>query len=404
MLSSEPKFPIRVSPNGRYIVDRSGSPLFWIGTTHWEIFRGYSLEEARTNIELSKSAGFVFIQTKLLGQGDGTLANIHGESPFVENDVTKQNENFFRNNDSVVDIAAEMNIAVSLSIYHQSYRGIFPIEKARPWAEWIANRYRERPHVFWSITPEANQANVPIIRELAQGIRKADGGRHLITFKPDPAPFSSSFMHQEDWLDFNSMQTWKFVEQIYPMISHDYALEPSKPVVMAEGAYEAGSEYEFEVTPAWVRRQAYYSYFAGAHHAYGHNDSWRILPSWKESLSAPGALQMGILRKIFTDRSEWWLLAPDQSLLESGGQTGGRMLTLSARHESGKWIMVYLSEPHDVRVRVDGMNAAGDRVDAFWIDPRNGASVPIPGVTAAGSHDFLPPGEWEDALLVIEKR
>ena len=50
---------------------------------------------------------------------------------------------------------------------------------------------------------------------------------------------------------------------------------------MGEGAYEHGSEYGFEVTPLWVRRQAYYSYFAGAHHAYGHNDSWRVLPTWR---------------------------------------------------------------------------------------------------------------------------
>ena len=35
-----------------------------------------------------------------------------------------------------------------------------------------------------------------------------------------------------------------------------YHLQPVKPVLMAEGAYEHGSEYGFEVTPLWVRRQA----------------------------------------------------------------------------------------------------------------------------------------------------
>jgi len=34
----------------------------------------------------------------------------------------------------------------------------------------------------------------------------------------------------------------------------DCNLKPVKPVLMAEGAYEAGSEYGFEVTPLWIRR------------------------------------------------------------------------------------------------------------------------------------------------------
>ena len=52
------------------------------------------------------------------------------------------------------------------------------------------------------------------------------------------------------------MQTWKAVELVYPMVTKDYGLTPTKPVLMAEGADEHGSEYGFEVTPLWIRRQA----------------------------------------------------------------------------------------------------------------------------------------------------
>jgi hypothetical protein len=69
-------------------------------------------------------------------------------------------------------------------------------------------------------------------------------------------------------------------------VTKDYDLKPTKPVLMAEGAYEAGTEYGFDVTPLWVRRQAYYSYLCGASYAYGHNDSWRVLPTWKKALDA----------------------------------------------------------------------------------------------------------------------
>lgn len=63
------------------------------------------------------------------------------------------------------------------------------------------------------------------------------------------------------------MQTWDRVDLIYPMVTKDNNFKPVKPVLMAEGAYEHGSEYGFAVTPLWVRRQAYYSYLAGGHHA-----------------------------------------------------------------------------------------------------------------------------------------
>jgi hypothetical protein len=250
------------------------------------------------------------------------------------------------------------------------------------------------------MTPEARQEFVPILRELAAGLREGDAGRHLVTFKPDPAPYSSSFIHAEEWLDFNSMQTWNRVNLIYPFVSKDYNLKPVKPVLMAEGAYEAGSEYGFPVTPLWVRRQAYYSYLAGAHHTYGHNDSWRILPTWKEALDAPGAVQMGILKKIFLARKEWWLLVPDQSVLTSGGQTEGEVLHLAARHQDGKWVMVYLGDRTSFSVNMSRLSAA--RIAANWIDPRTGESTPIGVFDNTGVKPFTTPAGWEDAVLVLE--
>ncbi len=43
------------------------------------------------------------------------------------------------------------------------------------------------------------------------------------------------------------MQVWKWIERIYPMVTQEYNLKPTKPVVMGECADEHGSEYGFEV-------------------------------------------------------------------------------------------------------------------------------------------------------------
>jgi hypothetical protein len=393
-------FPVKVSENHRYFVDAGGVPVFWLGTTQWQLFREYKLEDARTILEKSASHGFVFAQVMLLGVGDGTAANVYGQKAWLGNDPARPNEAYFKNVDAVVRIAGENHVAISMTLFHQRYRKTITLEKARAWARWLGARYRDVPNIIWSMTPEAKAEFVPILRELAAGLREGDGGRHLITFKPDPAPYSSSFIHAEPWLDFNSMQTWNRRDLIYPFVTKDYGLRPIKPVLMAEGAYEAGSEYGFPVTPLWIRRQAYYSYLAGGHHTYGHNDSWRVLPTWKQALDAPGACQLGTLKQIFTARKQWWLLVPDQSILATGGQTDGAVLHLAARHAGGQWVMVYLADNASFSVNMGKLTA--EKVHALWIDPKTGKATSAGNFSNTGVQSFTTPEGWEDALLVIE--
>ena len=399
--AEQPAYPVKVSENSRYIVDQKGNPVFWLGTTQWQIFREYTLDEARTILEKTRSNGFAFVQAMLMGVGDGTQPNVYGQKPWINNDPLTPNEAYFKNVDSVIGIARENNLIFSVTLYHQRYRKYITLKNALAWAKWLAQRYKDVPNIVWSMTPEAKQEFVSILRQLAAGLHEGDGGYHLITFKPDPAPYSSSFIHDEDWLDFNSMQTWNSVNLIYPMVTKDYNLKPVKPVLMAEGAYEAGSEYGFEVSPLWIRRQAYYSYLAGAHHTYGHNDSWRVLPTWKKALDAPGACQMGVLKKTFLARKEWWYLVPDQSIFASGGKTDGRVLNLSARHKDGKWIMVYLGSKTSFSINMNKI-VAGNKVNAFWIDPKTGDSDSINNLANKAVESFSTPDGWEDAVLILE--
>lgn len=393
-------FPIKVSQNKRYFADQSGKPVFWLGTTQWQLFREYKLEEAKTILERTSSHGFTFVQVMLLGVGNGTAPNVYGQKPWINDDPLTPNEEYFKNVDAVVRIARENNLAISMTLYHQRYRQHITMNNARRWAQWLAERYKDTPNIVWSMTPEALQEFVPILRELAAGLRAGDGGRHLVTFKPDPAPYSSSFVHAEPWLDFDSMQTWNAVRLIYPMVTKDYNLKPVKPVLMAEGAYEAGSEYGFPVTPLWIRRQAYYSYLAGSHHTYGHNDSWRVLPTWKKALDTPGAVQMGILKKVLMARKEWWLLVPDQSVFASGGRTEGDVLHLAARHQDGKWAMLYLADKASFSVNMSKITAA--KVNLAWVDPRTGDAVPLGQEANTDVKTFSTPDGWEDALLILE--
>lgn len=430
-----PTLPIKVSANGRYFVDQKGNPFFWIGATQWQLFREYSLDEAKFILEQSHKNGFTVLQVMLMGVGDGTVPNVAGQKPWINDDPLTPNEAYFANVDRVVQAAHDNNILISMTVYHQKYRNAITVEKARPWAKWVAQRYKDTPNIVWSMTPRAAADFVPTIREIAAGLRAGDGGRHLITFKPDPSPYSSSFLHSESWLDFDSMQTWNGIRLIYPMVTYDYHLEPTKPVLMAEGAYEGSAKYGYEATPLWVRRQAYYSYLAGGHHTYGFSaasTNWETVPNWRKNLTAPGAVQMGVLKNFFLARPEWWLLVPDQSLFATGGrisraplpvqfatdqersayvrtlvpsgegdENDGSLLHLAARHPDGKWAILYLADKAAFSVDTSKFKSA--KLSLSWIDPVTGEATSAGEASNTGMKLLSTPEGWEDSLLLIEE-
>ena len=125
-----------------------------------------------------------------------------------------------------------------------------------------------------------------------------------------------------------------------------------------------------------------------------------MLPTWKKSLDAPGAVQMGILKKIFMARNQWWLLVPDQSVFASGGRTDGDVLHLAARHRDGKWAMLYLADKASFSVDMGKLGSGRARI--AWVNPKTGESTPLGQQKASGVKSFSTPDGWEDALLVLE--
>ncbi len=390
---------IRVSPNGRYFVDGEGTPFFWLGDTLWELFRSFSLADARTVLERRKSQGFTVIQVMITGVGDGSKPNVAGETPWVGDDPSSPNEAYFRNVDRVVEVASECGRIVVMGVFHQLQRDRITCANGLTYARWLARRYRDQANVVWTMYPEAKEEFVPVLRELAAGLQEGDGGTHMITVHPDPSPTSSSFIHDEDWLAFNQMQPCTHYELIHEMVSEDYARTPVKPTVMAEGGYE-GFQFGKLQTALEVRKQAYWSYLAGGHHSYGHNDAWASPSTWRSWIDSPGALHLGVCGKIFTTLPGWWNLVPDQSVF-AAGEGSGLTLNVAARSSTGDWILAYLSSNAPVTIRMEGIGG-GSTTEASWIDPANGEKARIGGFPTRGTEDFSPPRQWDDALLLFE--
>ena len=391
--------PLGIAENGRHFVDRTGKPFFWLGDTLWHLYRSFSLDDVRSILRNRKDKGFSVVLVMLIGHEADPVPNVNGDHPWVDSDPARPNESYFVHVDRALEIACELDFVQVLGVYHKTQDRFYDPQRARRSARWIASRYRDVPHIIWSMYPEARRQYVPVVRAIAEGLAEGDGGAHWITVHPDPSPQSSSFLHGEAWLPFNMLQTCIDIEQVYPMTAADCALTPVKPAVMAEGGYE-GVEFGRLITPADIRRQAYWTYLAGGHHVYGHNDNWQAPERWRDWIDSPGSSHLAVFRRVIESLDRWWTIVPDQSIIAKGVGAEGR-LNAAGRAAAADWALVYLSNPCAASVRMDRIKAS-DSIAAFWIDPRTGERHEAGMFAYADVPEFTTPQGWEDALLLLE--
>jgi len=380
--------PVGIAPNGRHFVDGRGKPLFWMGDTQWELFRAFPEEEARAILDDRRKKGFNVLQVMILGVHGMKKANAAGEKPFLNGDVSAPNEAYFAAADRIVKHAERLGQILVVGVYHKSPDTGPPLtlETARRWGAWVGRRYREAPNVIWSMYPEAKAASLPIVREIAAGLAEGDGGRHLLTAHPDPAPASSSWIHDEPWLSFNTLQSFKSDFLNYRMVAADVARTPVKVVVNGEARYEE----EGGTTPLQVRRGAWWSVLAGGFYTYGHGGNWQKPGEWKRWIGAPGAGQMTILRDFFESLS-WWTLTSDPSILVEAADG-----VVAARAADHSWTVVYYPSRGSATLSRAVVSLASE---VSWMNPAGGATQP-----AGPGPSFIPPDGWDDAVLLLRAR
>jgi hypothetical protein len=398
---------LQVSSNGRYFVDHANQPLFFLGDTQWELFRLFDVDTALTILRDRQAKGFNVILVMLTGvdlsqmnpDRSFSYTNLEGEVPWLGYDPLQPNEAYFQHIDPLIRLGELTGQTLIVGIYHKWHTNVLTLAKARPWARWVARRYREVPNLVWSMYPTASAKFIPVCRELAAGLQEGDGGSHLVCVHPDPSVASSSFLHTEPWLAFNMIQTCVDYDQIHATVTADYALAPPKPVVMAEGGYE-GLEFSSFQTAHHIRKQAYWSQLSGGHHVYGHNAAWANPSAYETWLAAPGAAHLKVFRAVITSLAAWWDLVPDPSLFLSG-MGSGFALNTAARSPAGRWILAYLSESCSFSLYLGSLSGSS-LARAWWIDPTSGERVSAGKHPVASPAAFTTPAGWEDALLLIE--
>lgn len=427
---------LRVSDNRRFLVTADGQPFFYLGDTVWELFHRLNRDEAERYLRKRAAQGFTVIQAVVLAELDGLrVPNANGHTPLQENDPLKPDERYFAHVDWVVRKANDLGLVVGLlptwgDKWNQKWGTgpeVFTPDNAGPYGEWLGRRYRDRG-IIWILggdRPVETERHRAIVRAMAGGLRRGDGGTHLITFHPSGGSGSAQYFHKEQWLDFNLRQNGHQPEFTgrYDQTLADYQLQPVKPVLDGEPLYEdhpvsfRAKELGHSIA-ADVRRPLYWDLFGGAcGHTYGHHSVWQMfargrkpvndpLMSWEEALDQPGAGQMRHGRALLESRPFLSRVPDDTVIVPAKVPTAipgaGLRRFVATRDADGRYAMVYAPVGRPFAVRLERIT--GQTVKAWWFNPRDGKATAIGEFPNTGIRTFTPPdlGEQLDWVLVLD--
>jgi hypothetical protein len=433
-----------ISENGSFLQHENGKPFFWQGDTAWLLFQKLNRSEVEIYLEDRQQKGFNVIQVVALHElpevnvyGDTALVNgnpmqpqtTQGNNPEVELEY-----DYWDHVDFVIDKAEKKGIYLAMIPAWGSLvkGGYFTVNSARAYAEWLAKRYRDKPNIIWINGGDIRGDNdKDIWQALGTTLHEMDSN-HLMTFHPFGRTQSSTWFHNEDWLDFNMFQsghrrydqrrpsddiaTWKG-EDNWKYVREDYAKTPPKPTIDGEPSYENIPQGLHDpAEPYWqdrdVRRYAYWSVFAGSFgHTYGNNavmqmhkpnsgeGAYGVRNYWYEAIDDPGAGQMQYLKALILSRP-FFERVFDPSIIVGENENRYDYVT-ATRGESYAFIYTYTGREFDVELG----KITGEKVKAWWYNPRNGKAELLGYFENNGVRCFDPPGlkeEGNDWVLVLD--
>jgi len=433
---------LKVSANKRFFQTADGKPFFWLGDTGWLLFIKCKREDAIKYLDDRKEKGFNVIQVMLVhdvdlgvnAYGDSSLHNKNVADPWITKGSSFSNENeydFWDHVDYIIDEAATRGIYMALVPVWGGNIKYVNEEQAKIYATFLANRYKNKSNIIWlnggDIKGSDGLKQWNIIGNTIRAIDK----NHLIGFHPRGRNSSSTWFHNEPWLDFNMFQsghrsyaqdtssneTLHYGEDNWRYANDDYKLKPVKPTFDGEPSYE-DIPYGLHRAdqPYWqdyeIRRYAYWSVFAGGcGFTYGHNSVMQFYTpgdsgisyfpkvKWQDGLKAPGAGQMRYLKKLMLGRS-YFDRVPDQSMIVENGDRYEKIMATRGKN----YAMFYVYNGREFKVEIKKLHFTPGK--ASWFNPRNGETKLIREYRNTTVNIFDPPGEkgnGNDWVLILEK-
>lgn len=417
-------YPLKVSANGRYLVDQHNVPFLISGDSPQALIVNLSEAEADAFFADRQAGGFNIVWINLLcatytgGRADGSTYD--GIIPFTTpGNLATPNERYFSRADHMLQLAAQHGLTVLLDPAETgSFLSVLNdngVTKSRNYGRYLGTRYRSFDNIIWmhgnDFQSWPNPGDDAVVQAVARGIQDTDD-RHLHTVELN-YPVSGS-LDDSSWAPIIQLNASYTYYPTYAQVLEDYNRPNAIPTFLVEANYEFEHNAADLGTPEILRRQEYWTLLSGAAgQLYGNGYTWPFINGWQSHLDTPGSIQMAYVKFLFESR-QWYNLIPDQAhavvtagygTFADSGALGDNDYLTAARTPDGALVMVYM--PTIRTITVDMASLAGPAY-ASWYDPTNATFTAIPGSPLAdsGARDFTPPGTNGDGdgdwVLVLE--
>jgi hypothetical protein len=447
-------FPLKVSSNGRYLVDSDDKPFRIQGEAAWSLISNLTYAEAEKYLSNRQAKGFNTVLVELIehkyaqgGKGanfSGAPTNREGVLPFKARegggpydgtwgtaDFSTPNEAYFAFADSIIDLAAQKGMLVHLAPMFLGFNG----HEAGWWADltnsvntqsvsynfgwYVGNRYRNLKNIIWIIGgdyfPPAGSEGEARLLKFMQGVR-ASGATQLWSGDWSASCLSTSEAAFAPLMDLNAVYTYGVLG--HPGATYDearvaYAYSPARPAYIKETGYE--DERWFPGDPASVRMYQYYAILGGATAGgfFGNRDVWKFATDhwwfdpanfghgqWTAAMESAGTYDFMFLGRLL-DELPWTNLVPSElagikKLVTAGeGNYGTIDYVVSEATWDGTALLAYIPPSRSGRVKITvDLTALNGYSRGSWFDPTSGKYTEIPGAPFSNlaKKDFTSPG------------
>ncbi len=432
-------YPLKVSANGRYLVDQNDVPFLIVGDNPQTMVTQISTAEASRFMEDRAAHGYNALWIDVLNSGpyhpatrddggtyDGLLpfkGYVAGGNDTAHYDLSTPNEAYFKRVDQMLELASRYGFLIFLD----------PVEtgqwiptllnngpaKCREYGEYLGRRYRRFNNVIWLNGNDFDHWKDPkqdeVVLAVAKGI-KAEAPEQMQTVELNT--WSSSSTDDPAWASLISINGTYTYYPTYLQMWHSYNYKPMMPTYFLEGHYDMADNWSDEYgTPSVLRRQEYWAMLSGAKgEFYGNNYTDDFMSGWKNFVDTVGVNQLMIWHAFFSGMP-WQDLVPDQdhTVVTAGYGTPGHAkdraskmdFCTASRTEDGSVVVAYMPTPREITVDMASLKAPAT---AKWFDPVSGTYITVPGGPFAntGVRKFVPPhkvneetgdGDW--ALLLV---
>lgn len=392
------KLSVSVESGKRVFITGKNEPFFWLGDTAWACPARAAWEDWVTYIDTRAGQGFNVIQINSLPQFDAVKPVWKERKPFAlgtdeQWDYDKINIDYFHHLDKMITYANEKGLIVAvvvlwfvhvpnsrLDLQHAKHcTGRMTLDQAKKYAEFLVDLLKNR-EIVWIISGDDDYKGEGVkefYNAVGKVIKEKDQYGHLIT--THPAYMSGEYFHEEDWLDFNMIQSSHgdaTQHNAYELVQEEWKRLPPKPVINAEPCYEGSKGWDtghiFDRRD--VRKACWWSILSGsiAGITYGASGIWqwaevakesedlenKLKKTWYEAIEYPGAIDL-VRIKTFLTELPWWTLEPAQQLILNKPKS----YTAVGASKSGDLLIAYLPEGEEIKLDISKISLG---VNAHW--------------------------------------